>query len=630
MKFSTKLQILFLLAFLFTNGRTAAEEPDSIPVFYSFVYHDIDSIKQLLYNQANSEKQKMMLYSEIAGQFQGIDLDSSIVYVKKSITIAQKTNDYDVLTLNYILLGINHSFQGNYDEALDCFDRSKRLAMEHKNKKAEAHTLSSTGFMYAKQGKHNTAIDYYLQYLKISESEGWIENYVKASANLSEINRRLGNTETAIRYLKQAEEKSSLLEESRYRWWMPQIYNEYAFNYMNKGDYDEAFRYALKADSINLNTGSVNKCYTKGLLTSIYLHKNDYGQALLHAEESYQYADILKDVSLYIYAGKILSDVYLAQKRYSEAEAVALRAWQIDSTNIDESRAIVENIAMANIYMGNMVKAAYYLKKYSALNAQFSEKSFQTTASDLSIKYETEKKEVRIASLEKERQLYIWLSVSGVLLIAALGIMMFQIVRNSRKEKLLITAKALQEGEMEERARIAKDLHDRLGGSLSAIKMELKDAESLQIIKNKTDECINELREIVQDIMPYTLKQYGMKIALEDFSAQFYNLQFHFFGEEHRIDSNLEYTVYCCAKELVINALKHSGAKNINLQLVQNKNFISLTVQDDGCGFDEKTVIKGYGLKNIYNRIASCKGKLDITSMAGEGTEAVMMLAVES
>ena len=90
MKFSVQLWIIFSLAFLFIAGREAITKTDSIPVFYSYVYHDIDSIKQLLYNQANSERQKMMLYSEIAEQYHGIDLDSSIVYVKKSINNCSK------------------------------------------------------------------------------------------------------------------------------------------------------------------------------------------------------------------------------------------------------------------------------------------------------------------------------------------------------------------------------------------------------------------------------------------------------------------------------------------------------------------------------------------------------------
>ena len=88
--------------------------------------------------------------------------------------------------------------------------------------------------------------------------------------------------------------------------------------------------------------------------------------------------------------------------------------------------------------------------------------------------------------------------------------------------------------------------------------------------------------------------------------------------------------MYCCTRELVNNALKHSGASNINLQLVlvQSKKYVTLTVQDDGCGFDEKNVQKGYGIDNICNRVTTCRGKLDITSAQGKGTETVIELKI--
>jgi signal transduction histidine kinase len=360
------------------------------------------------------------------------------------------------------------------------------------------------------------------------------------------------------------------------------------------------------------------------------MHRNDYDRALQYAEESLEQANILKAANLYINAGKILSDIYLAQKRYPEAEAEAFKAWLIDTTNIDESRALINNIALANIYMGNTEKAAHYLNKYSALNAQYTEKSFHTTVSDLSILYETEKKVERIASLEKERRLYVWLGVVGALLAAALAIMLLLTIWNARKKQQLIANEALQEGEIGERARIAQDLHDRLGSSLAAVTIGLKNAESLQVVGNKIDICVKELREITNNIMPRSLQQFGMKGELEDFSAQFSNLYFHFFGEAKRISHSQEYAVYCCARELVNNALKHSGATVINLQLIQSKKHVSLTVQDDGCGFDEKTVKKGDGLHNLRNRVAASKGRIDITTASGKGTETVIELKVES
>jgi tetratricopeptide (TPR) repeat protein len=329
------------------------------------IHQIIDSLQQLNSTQALSKKQEMQIYTQIADKYHTIETDSSIAYRIKTITLARELNDFEELMKAYYSMAIDHIFKGNFDTAFDYLKQANDLALKHRNKEMEAAVLNSTGYAYMKQGKYNMAIDYYLKYLKMSENEGWTYNCIRALANLGEINRRLGNTEQSFQYLKQAEEINNQLYPVSSDWLMPHIYNEYAFNYLNLGDYDEALHHALKADSIVLPFGTINRCYTKGILASIYLHRNDYERALQNAQESFEQANILKAANLYINAGKILSDIYLAQKRYREAETEAIKAWQIDTTNIDESRALIHNIALANIYMGNKEKAAYYLNKYS-------------------------------------------------------------------------------------------------------------------------------------------------------------------------------------------------------------------------------------------------------------------------
>ena len=630
MRLFSYLLYTFLFLFVLTVSEAIAADDT-----YKEEYLFIDSLKNILETQSLPDNRKMEIYRDITYIFGKFAQDSVFVYAPKAIELARKQKDYVSITGLYNCIGVTYCFKSNYDSAFIYFDRVKELAREQGNKSFERDVLTFIAFAYAKQGKYNTAVDYYLKSLKISipDEEINVNAYAKVLANLSEINRRLGNTETAIQYLKQAEENCNQMmkySKEAYLWRMPQIYNEYAYNYMDQGNWEEALRYALKAESINDYKGVVHMCYTKGLLATIYLQRNDFDRALRYAKESYEQADILKDKNLYANAGKILSDVYLAQKRYLEAETEALKVRQTDSTDIDESRPIAYNIALANIYMNNKEKAAYYLKKYSELNDQYSKKSFQTTMSDLAVKYEIDKKEMRIASLEKERRLYLWLDAAGGLLLISMGLVLLQTIRNSRKERQLVAAKAVQDGEMRERARIAEDLHDRLGGSLSAVKIGLKNAENPQNVSDKLDECIKEVREITHNLMPRSLRLSGMKTALEDFTTQFPNVHFHFFGEEKRIKDRLEFIVYCCANELVTNSLRHSNAKNINVQLIQSEKHVSLTVQDDGCGFGEKDIIPGIGLKNIRDRVASRNGKLDIVSSVGKGTETIIELKVEN
>jgi signal transduction histidine kinase len=128
--------------------------------------------------------------------------------------------------------------------------------------------------------------------------------------------------------------------------------------------------------------------------------------------------------------------------------------------------------------------------------------------------------------------------------------------------------------------------------------------------------------------MPISL-QLGLKTALDDFSAQFPNVRFHFFGKEKRIDERIEFVVYCCANELVNNSVQQSGAQNIDIQLVQGDDYITFTVEDDGCGFDDNSATKGMGLKSIRDRVASCGGKMDVVTSQGKGTETTIEIKIK-
>ncbi len=91
-------------------------------------------------------------------------------------------------------------------------------------------------------------------------------------------------------------------------------------------------------------------------------------------------------------------------------------------------------------------------------------------------------------------------------------------------------------------------------------------------------------------------------------------------GDE-RLDAKMELVVYRIAYELVNNAMKHSGASHILLQIVHDPDRISITVEDNGCGFDTRETAEGMGLSNIRTHVASYNGIMDIGSAKGEGTE---------
>jgi len=138
---------------------------------------------------------------------------------------------------------------------------------------------------------------------------------------------------------------------------------------------------------------------------------------------------------------------------------------------------------------------------------------------------------------------------------------------------------------------------------------------------NLLDESMQEMRRVAHHLMPDSLSNFGLKDSITDFCNSVPNVKFTYYGDETRLDPKLEVMIYRIMHELVSNALKPSGAEHILVEIVRYDDKIALTVQDDGCGFDQTTEPKGMGLSNIRTRVAAYNGTLLIDAEVGVGTE---------
>jgi signal transduction histidine kinase len=209
-----------------------------------------------------------------------------------------------------------------------------------------------------------------------------------------------------------------------------------------------------------------------------------------------------------------------------------------------------------------------------------------------------------------------------------------QKVTELEKDRQISSTQALIEGETSERARISRDLHDGLGGMLSVVKLKIADMKGSMTIDEEhvpvfkgalemLDQSIAELRRVAHNLMPESLTKYGLNLALKDFCSSIRMVDYHFFGEDRRLEDRLEVTCYRIVNELVNNSLKHSEATTINVQLILEARRVSILVQDNGKGFEINAIDenKCNGIKNIKSRVSSFAGRLDIVSKKNEGTE---------
>ena len=588
-----------------------------------------DSLVNVLETQKLTPSEQLDIYANICNIYNYSDIEKMSLYAEKGLVLSEKEKDKRRISDFNLYLGYWYLKRSVGDTATLYLNKALKNAIDQEQ---EAAAYTAMAEMYALQTKHTLAIEYLIKALPIYEGSDDKYKYMKILANIGGEFRTAGNNDKAYYYIKKANEIAKELNSIE---GIAKTGMDLGGIYINDGKFEDALE--IEHEALTAARACGNRAFECAILQAIsviyYFNTStliNYDSALIYAREVMRVAEEVGYTNLSYGAIETIASIYREQGRYRECEEASMKAWAIDSTNLNEAPALVANIIISSMHLGKYDKATDFFWKYTEMVNRYTDEDYHKAIVDTETKYETEKKEMRIVSLEKERRLYVWLGIAGSIIAISLGFVLLQIIKNMRKERQLIAAKAVQDGEMGERARIAEDLHDRLGGSLSAVKIELKNTENLQNVGDKLDECIKEIREITHNLMPRSLRLFGMKTALEDFSVQFPNVHFHFFGEEKRIRDRLEFIIYCCANELVTNSIRYSGANEINMQLIQGEKHVSLTVQDDGCGFDEKTASTGIGLKNIRDRVASCNGKLDILTSPGHGTETIIELKVES
>jgi signal transduction histidine kinase len=299
-------------------------------------------------------------------------------------------------------------------------------------------------------------------------------------------------------------------------------------------------------------------------------------------------------------------------------------------------------------------------KKDSIQEAIFNEEILKSTA-ELEKKYESEKKDKQIviqqSQLQKRKTInYVLFGSAVVLLILTLLIyrnynqkkkLQQQRIIELETEKKLTATEAVLKGEEQERTRLAKDLHDGLGGMLSGIKYSFQtmkgnlimtpdNQQAFERSMDMLDSSIKEMRRVAHNMMPEALVKFGLDTALKDFCNDIsqsgaLKVNYQSMGlEDAVIDQTTGITIYRIVQELLNNTMKHAAAKTAIVQVSKTGGLLSVTVEDDGKGFDTSILkqSKGIGWSNIQHRIEFLKGKLDVNSQKEKGTSVLIELPV--
>ena len=606
---------------------------------------NLDSLELLLQTQKLSSSEQSKLYYKLSWGYMDVNTEKTFSYAKKGIQFAEKERDMEWATQLYCNLGVAYDMVSKYDSALLCFDKSIAIALQNKNERQEARGYICIGNLYLVKGDYQLSLEYFMKALPMLEKQGDPQRLGILLHNIGAVYQFLFNMEQAKKYFLRVEK---IVRETGDKDGLAAVFVSLCDIGLNEGDdIDKSLDYAKSAvdlyHEINNKYGESNALLS--MAKCCYLLA-DYNVALGYAQMSLQLSEELDYPKLTSLSYAIMSDIYYYQKYYNKCEEYALKAEATDTTDAIALINLTANLTRANIQMHNSLAAIEYFDRYKSLINHHAAKEFQRTLSEMEVKYESEKKELKIAAMLSERKLFIWLSLAGgaiLLLLLAFVIVRQRMAVNRRKmaeqqvkqleqEKQLVATQAVLDGETAERTRLARDLHDGLGGMLSVVKLHLNDVKKGAIFKGEDvvyfnqaldvlEKSISELREMAHNMMPEALTRFGLKVAVSDFCNKIPGAELHYFGYDNRLDTKLEMMIYRTIQELVNNALKHSGAKQIIVQIVHDVDRLALTVQDDGCGFDTKAETAGTGLNNIRNRVESYNGYIDIWSHIGSGTE---------
>lgn len=331
------------------------------------------------------------------------------------------------------------------------------------------------------------------------------------------------------------------------------------------------------------------------------------------------------------------------QNKLEEAHEIISEILENSSyDNINSKLIVLKEMSELEHQMGNHQSAYKRLQEYQKLHDSIDDSKRIQNIQELEAKYKSAEKEKQILITKNKnyQQRFIFISVAILLLgILAFAIYaLFQRKKRTQQEISILKQKkeieisqALLKGEELERNRVAKELHDGLGGRITGLKMKLETVnvnQESQILRDATSQLqtvLNELRQTSKNLMPETLLQSGLEKALKDFLLGMENENLKISFQSNNLneiaDKNQQLNIFRIVQELVTNSIRHGKSSEILVQISKEKNLLLIDVEDNGIGFEQDKIQRNLGLNNIEMRVKSLNGTIKTNSKLGEGTE---------
>ncbi len=579
-------------------------------------------------------------------------------YNDKAKSIAIESNDSLALAITQHYEGIAHRLTGDFKKAISRLNEALDTYQKVNHESGILGVQYNLSLAYDGLGDYQTSLDYLHRVYTANENNGDTLQMADALNSMASVHRKMGNYDKARqRY----EESLDLIGESQHLWSITNALSNLGNLCLETNQLDDADRFiraALKNSRLLKDDWGMS--YDLFNLGRLLIAKDLPDSALLVLNES---ATLRKALELKTETAESLIEIGHVQSLRGAYQAANDAFFEAERL-INETGALEPHIALRQAYyrhsvqQGDFSKAIIHLEQY--WNLRDSAKSLARARSfdALELKYEFEKKNQQIAFNELElmkaksevqrQQQLLFGSLGGSLAIACIGFFMVRNLRTRRRltlEKLnnlsqqrnVEDLKALMAGEEKERARIARELHDGIGAELAAVRLRFDQFQTQHLVSpsngdyamalKQLADVSSEVHRIAQNLMPELLIKYGLSTAISEFVGSINairNNQVKLFmiGLYERLPAEFELAVYRIVQELLSNVIKHSQANEVIVQVSQQEQLLSITVEDNGQGFDVTNAFQksGLGLDNLRQRVRLFNGRLNIESQKNQGT----------
>lgn len=612
-----------------------------------FLSQNVDSLISILPKLKGKEKAQML--DDIGYYLSTSQIDKAIYYGNLSVAEALPTRDSSLIASTMNDLSLSYYYKGNFDSCIYLSERAYGIRIRLGEVRNAGASISKSAIAYYEKGKYDVAMERNLKAVELFNKSGSFVESAKIQNNIGAIYERNHQLDKAMdMYYGSA---IAALKAQDYEGYTSAKCN-YGIILKKKGKVKESLQlYKQLLDTCK-------KFCREEFLSMVYQQMGVAERELGHITEGLQYYITAKEIYDRIGAlgGSSIINVnigncYVDLRQFDKAEEflqLGLKQSHEIKSWLWERNAYL-GLYKLETYKGDYKKANEYLEYYQSVDDSLYNEEMQDKLGTLQTMFDVSEKEntilnqkVQLSQSElaiSKRNTQLLILGVALLLVLLAGGFFVQRSKNKRKE----AEAAFQSKVQHERTRIARDLHDNMGAELTIISSQLDIKASSVVNKNdqkdieNVSDQVRKASALMRDTIwtvsmeKISIEQLGLKIkefCERTFAAK--QVQIHFVNTELQWNLSPEHTlnIYRICQEVINNASKYSQCKDFYVSIFP-ANELKIELRDDGIGFDESKVEKGYGLNNLKTRASEMNAELIMTSQVGQGTSYVLTLSKE-